>query len=98
MSEPAAVPNQSVFFDGPRGVAIFADLFGKAYVCWTQPKPIGAAVSFDVVYGDETKVEDCKVAVKIVKAVTQAEVEAIARRLSPEEKLARGHWYEVTPE
>lgn len=92
--------SNAVFFDGPRGVALFADLFAGAYCCWREPKAIGARVVFDVDYDrgtdDPAKIYPC--AVTVVRAITQRQAEAIARRLAPDEKLARGHWYEVTPE
>lgn len=99
MSEAAQSIPSSVFFDGPRGVALFADLFGASYVCWSEAKPIGAMVKFHVLYGEDgLGIEETSVAVKIIRAVSQDHVESIAKRLDPSEKLARGHWYEVTAE
>ncbi len=94
-----AIP-EAVFFDGPRGVALFADLFAGAYCCWQKPKPIGARVIFEVDYdhGADDPAKIYPAAVTVVRAIKQREVEAIATRLCPDEKLARGHWYEVTPE
>jgi hypothetical protein len=91
---------EAVFFDGPRGVALFADLFAGAYCCWRKRKPIGARVVFDVDYdhGTDDPAKIYLAAVTVVRAITQREAESIAHRLCPDETLARGHWYEVSPE
>lgn len=89
--------SSALFFDGPRGVALFADPFAGAYVCWRERKPIGARVVFDVEYG-EAGADIYPAAVIVLREISQADAQAIARRLDPHEKLARGYWYEVTPE